>query len=234
MSFPTTSRMPGTRGNFATTMGNSIIYVVATIAAELVLGGLAAYALARKRPPGSDMLMLYFLVASTIPLWMYIVPLFVQINALKRAGIDARILLILVYVAGNAPLEHLPAALLHDRPADRAGRRGAGRWRERIPGADANRAAPDEAGLFDRRIGGRIGGVERVPAGAHIHSRPESVSGDDEFLQIRGSLRPRLGINQRRRDHHHLPGDGLVPGLAAAVHRGLGRGAGIKTYGHHS
>ena len=61
------------KGNFATTMGNSMIYVVATIAAELVLGGLAAYALARKRPPGSDALMLYFLVASTIPLWMYIV-----------------------------------------------------------------------------------------------------------------------------------------------------------------
>ena len=36
------------KGNFATTMGNSIIYVVATIAAELVFGGLAAYALARK------------------------------------------------------------------------------------------------------------------------------------------------------------------------------------------
>ena len=87
------------KGNFATTMGNSIIYVVATIAAELVLGGLA-----RKRPPGSDLLMLYFLVASTVPLWMYIVPLFVQINALKRLGVDARILLIFVYVAGNAPL----------------------------------------------------------------------------------------------------------------------------------
>ena len=80
------------------------MYVTATIAAELVLGGLAAYALARKRPPGSDALMLYFLVASTIPLWMYIVPLFVQINTLKRLGVDARFLLIMVYVAGNAPL----------------------------------------------------------------------------------------------------------------------------------
>ena len=93
------------KGNFATTMGNSIIYVVTTIAAELVFGGLAAYALARKKPPGSDALMLYFLVASTIPLWMYIVPLFVQINFLKvKVGIDARLLLIMVYVAGNAPL----------------------------------------------------------------------------------------------------------------------------------
>ena len=93
------------KGNFRTTMSNSVIYVVATIAAELVFGGLAAYALARKKPPGSDLLMLYFLVASTIPLWMYIVPLFVQINFLKvKVGVDARILLIMVYVATRAPL----------------------------------------------------------------------------------------------------------------------------------
>ncbi len=90
------------KGNFATTMRNSALYVVVTIAVELVLGGLAAYALARKRPPGSDLLMLYFLVASTIPLWMYIVPLFVQMRVLKLLGTVHG--LILIYVAGNAPL----------------------------------------------------------------------------------------------------------------------------------
>ena len=90
------------KGNFATTMGNSIIYVVVTIVVELVLGGLAAYALARKKPPGSDLLMLYFLVASTIPLWMYIVPLYTQFRIL---GLVNQIHgLILIYVAGNAPL----------------------------------------------------------------------------------------------------------------------------------
>ncbi len=90
------------QGNFATTMGNSVIYVVATIAAELVLGGLAAYALARRKPPGSDVLMLYFLVASTVPLWMYIVPLFVQFRTLKL--LNTMHGLILIYVALNAPL----------------------------------------------------------------------------------------------------------------------------------
>ena len=89
-------------GDFATTMRNSVIYVVATIAAELVLGGLAAYALARKRPPGSDLLMLYFLVASTIPVWMYIVPLFVQMRMMKMLGTFHG--LIIIYIAGNAPL----------------------------------------------------------------------------------------------------------------------------------
>ncbi len=90
------------KGNFAVTMRNSVIYVVVTIAAELVLGGLAAYALARKRPPGSDLLMLYFLVASTIPIWMYIVPLFVQMRTMKLLGTFHG--LIIIYIAGNAPL----------------------------------------------------------------------------------------------------------------------------------
>ena len=90
------------RGNFATTMGNSVIYVVATIAVELVLGGLAAYALARRRPPGSDLLMLYFLIASTIPVWMYIVPLFIQWRTLKLLSTMHG--LIIIYVAMNAPL----------------------------------------------------------------------------------------------------------------------------------
>ncbi len=90
------------KGKFAVTMRNSVIYVVATIAAELVLGGLAAYALARKKPPGSDLLMLYFLVASTIPVWMYIVPLFVQFRMLKLLGTMHG--LIIIYIAGSAPL----------------------------------------------------------------------------------------------------------------------------------
>ena len=90
------------QGNFATTMRNSVIYVVVTIAAELVLGGLAAYALVRKKPPGSDLLMLYFLVASTIPLWMYIVPLYTQFRIWGLVGEVHG--LIIIYIAGNAPL----------------------------------------------------------------------------------------------------------------------------------
>ncbi len=90
------------KGNFARTMGNSVIYVVVTIAAELVLGGLAAYALARRKPPGADMLMLYFLVASTVPVWMYIVPLFIQWRMLGLYGTMHG--LIIIYIAMNAPL----------------------------------------------------------------------------------------------------------------------------------
>ncbi len=90
------------RGNFATTIGNSVILVVTTIAAELTLGGMAAYSLARRKPPGSDIFMLYMLVASTIPIWLYLVPLFFQWRTLGL--INTRHGLILIYIALNAPL----------------------------------------------------------------------------------------------------------------------------------
>ena len=43
------------QGEFERTFKNSVIYVVGTVAAELVLGGLAAYSLARKNPPGGEL-----------------------------------------------------------------------------------------------------------------------------------------------------------------------------------
>ncbi len=88
-------------GGFATTIGNSVIFVVATVALELVMAGMAAYGLARRRPPGSDAFMLYMLVASTIPIWLYIVPLFFFWRTL--ALLNSRIGVILIYIALNAP-----------------------------------------------------------------------------------------------------------------------------------
>lgn len=90
------------QGEFSMTVGNSVILVVSTVALELVLGGLAAYGLARRKPPGSDLFMLYMLIASTIPIWLYIVPLFFLWRTLGL--INSRIGLILIYAALNAPL----------------------------------------------------------------------------------------------------------------------------------
>jgi raffinose/stachyose/melibiose transport system permease protein len=89
------------QGQFATTVGNSVILVIGTVAAELVLGGLAAYSLARKQPPGSNIVMFYMLVASTIPIWLYLVPLFFTWRSLNL--LNSRIGLILIYTALNAP-----------------------------------------------------------------------------------------------------------------------------------
>ncbi len=89
------------KGQFGRTMGNSIILVIGTVAAELVLGGMAAYGLARKQPPGSNIVLFYMLVASTIPIWLYLVPLFFTWRSLNL--LNSRLGLILIYVALNAP-----------------------------------------------------------------------------------------------------------------------------------
>ena len=90
------------QGEFATTAGNSVILVVATVALELVLAGMAAYGLARRKPPGVDGFMFYMLVASTIPIWLYIVPLFFMWRTLGL--LNTRLGMVLIYTALNAPL----------------------------------------------------------------------------------------------------------------------------------
>lgn len=89
------------QGEFATTAGNSVILVVATVISVLILAGMASYGLARRKPPGSDLFMFYMLVASTIPIWLYIVPLFFLWRQLGL--INNRLGLILIYTALNAP-----------------------------------------------------------------------------------------------------------------------------------
>jgi raffinose/stachyose/melibiose transport system permease protein len=73
-----------------------------TVACVLVLGGLAAYSLAKLNPPGSGAMMLYLLIGSSLPLQLFLVPLFFLwqrlhlVNNLFGLGI--------IYVAINAPL----------------------------------------------------------------------------------------------------------------------------------
>ena len=89
------------QGEFSRTTKNSVIYVVGTVAAELILGGLAAYSLARKNPPGANFVMIYLLVASTVPIWLYLVPLFFLWRQLGLLNTYHG--LILIYTALNAP-----------------------------------------------------------------------------------------------------------------------------------
>jgi raffinose/stachyose/melibiose transport system permease protein len=90
------------QGEFATTAANSAFLVVATVGLELLLAGMAAYALARRKPPGSDGFMFYMVVASTIPIWLYIVPLFFMWRTLGL--LNSRLGMVLIYTAMNAPL----------------------------------------------------------------------------------------------------------------------------------
>lgn len=87
--------------NFAHHAANSFFLVFVTVIIVLTLGGFAAYSLARLKPRGSGAVMVYMLTVSTLPIWLYIVPLFFlwrQIGLLNNYfG------LILLYVALNSP-----------------------------------------------------------------------------------------------------------------------------------
>jgi raffinose/stachyose/melibiose transport system permease protein len=90
-----------TQGNFGTTMTNSLILVIFTVFSIMVLGGLAAYSLARLDPPGSNVFIVYMLTLSSIPIWIYIIPLFILY---KNLGLlDTRQGLVLLYIALNSP-----------------------------------------------------------------------------------------------------------------------------------
>jgi raffinose/stachyose/melibiose transport system permease protein len=87
--------------NFANHAANSMFLVLVTVTIVLILGGFAAYSLARLKPRGSGLVMVYMLTVSTLPIWLYIVPLFFlwrQVGLLNNY-----VGLILLYVALNSP-----------------------------------------------------------------------------------------------------------------------------------
>ena len=87
--------------NFGRHASNSLFLVFVTVAIVLILGGLAAYSLARLKPRGSNGVMVYMLTVSTLPLWLYIVPLFFL---WRQFGLLNNYFgLILLYVALNSP-----------------------------------------------------------------------------------------------------------------------------------
>jgi raffinose/stachyose/melibiose transport system permease protein len=105
------------QGDFATTTRNSATLVIGTVAAVLVLGGLAAYSLARLNLPGSNGLMLLLLVISTVPLQLFLVPLFFL---WKNFGLlNTHLGLVLIYTATNAPFAiFLLRSYMMQLPAD--------------------------------------------------------------------------------------------------------------------
>ena len=88
-------------GELSTTARNSGILVAGTVAGVLTLGGLAAFSLARLEPPGSNLVMVYMLGASTLPTFLFLVPLYALWRVLGL--LDTRIGLIIIYTALNSP-----------------------------------------------------------------------------------------------------------------------------------
>lgn len=89
------------QGGFSVTMTNSLIYVVCTVVGVLLLGGMAAYSLARLDPPGGGLYMIYMLTLSTVPFWLYVIPLFILWRNLGL--LNSRIGLVIMYIAFNSP-----------------------------------------------------------------------------------------------------------------------------------
>ena len=89
-------------GNYSTTTRNSGILVALTVAGVLILGGMAAYSLAKLDLPGGGGVMLYLLVGSSLPLQLFLVPLFFLWKSLGLTNSLPG--LALIYIAVNAPL----------------------------------------------------------------------------------------------------------------------------------
>jgi raffinose/stachyose/melibiose transport system permease protein len=64
------------QGQYGTAFLNSILVGVATIAIVSVFGGLCAYSLAKLPFRGSSLVMTYFILAMSVPLGLFLVPLF--------------------------------------------------------------------------------------------------------------------------------------------------------------
>jgi raffinose/stachyose/melibiose transport system permease protein len=88
-------------GNFALTMRNSLSLVAFTVAGVLILGGMAAYSMAKLNMPGSNFFTIYLLTVSSLPLQMFLVPLFFMWNKLHL--VNTLIGVGIIYVALNAP-----------------------------------------------------------------------------------------------------------------------------------
>ncbi|SIQ35152.1 raffinose/stachyose/melibiose transport system permease protein [Rhizobium sp. RU35A] len=90
-----------TETDFVRYLMNSLIVTGASIALILVLGTMAAYALARYEFRGANAILLFFLAGLTLPLKLAVIPLFIQMRDLGL--VDSRFSLIFIYVATGLP-----------------------------------------------------------------------------------------------------------------------------------
>lgn len=90
-----------TETNFLQYLGNSVLVTASSVALILVVGTMAAYAIARYEFRGSGLWLMFFLSGMTVPLKLAIIPLFLQLNSLGL--LNSYLGLILVYTAMGIP-----------------------------------------------------------------------------------------------------------------------------------
>ena len=88
-------------GDFSVTTRNSLLLVAITVVGVLFFGGLAAYSLAKLDIPGAGLLTMYLLIGSSLPIQLYLVPLFFVWQKLHL--VNNHFGLALIYIATQAP-----------------------------------------------------------------------------------------------------------------------------------
>lgn len=88
--------------NFSRSLINSVIYSGSTIIVVLICASLAAYVLSGKKVRGGGVFMMYFMVAMTVPVQLFLVPLYSFYAKLNLLGNHVAVSLILA--ACNLPL----------------------------------------------------------------------------------------------------------------------------------
>jgi raffinose/stachyose/melibiose transport system permease protein len=89
------------QGNYATTLRNSTILTAGTIVCTLTLAGLAAFALARLKLRGSNLIAFYFLIGTSVPPQLFMVPLFFMWRQVEL--VNTHVGLIIIYTALYSP-----------------------------------------------------------------------------------------------------------------------------------
>jgi raffinose/stachyose/melibiose transport system permease protein len=94
-----------TQGELGTTILNSAILTLGTVAGICVIAGGAAYALARLDLPGRNSVLVYLFTVSALPFQLYVVPVFFLWS--KLGLVDSLFGLIVIYWAVFSPLATL-------------------------------------------------------------------------------------------------------------------------------
>lgn len=89
------------QGDFAVTLRNSAVLTVGALIGTLLLAGPAAYALARLKLRGGDLLGYYFMIGTSVPPFLFIIPLFYVWRQLGL--VNSHFGLILIYCALHSP-----------------------------------------------------------------------------------------------------------------------------------
>lgn len=89
------------KGNYAATLRNSAILVTATVLGSLTLAGFAAYALARLKLRGADLIAFYFLIGTSVPPQLFMIPLFLMWRQMNL--INSHLGLIIIYIGLYSP-----------------------------------------------------------------------------------------------------------------------------------